>query len=184
MQGRCGIAFRRLVSPSVQSCAGYGRSARVNTPSERLKQVHESCFEGVEKVRTKGLTNVNSYMIQSLLTTCSTYNTIDTLRSHVKDYLVAKYHLQKAQARLVANKFVRFGAPAQFRDNDVWNQIVSVEWQHLEVFWVRTLVIVQVHNVKIDLLSFCATEALCFLLSNSGRWRRRLSIASFAFCAC
>ena len=111
-----------------------GRSPTVNVPSERLKEVYESCFEGVEKLRTKGIANINTYMIKTLLTTCSNYNTVDTLRCHVKHYLVAKYHLNKTHAGLVADKVVRFNAAGEFRDNDALNQIIAVEWRHLQSF--------------------------------------------------
>ena len=73
-------------------------------------------------------------MIQALLTTCSHYNTVDTLRCHVKQYLVAKYHLNKTHAGLDADKVVRFNAAGKFRDNDALNQIIAVEWRHLQSF--------------------------------------------------
>ena len=68
--------------------------------------------------------SINSYMILSLLTTCSNYNTYPQLQNHVNLYLHAKYNLPKSHAKRIAFMFVR---PRKFRNNDAWNQVVQAE---------------------------------------------------------
>ena len=104
-----------------------GRKVSKNTPNPVLSSAYDSCFEGVAKVETKGLGNINTYMIQTLLTTCSNYNTFPILQNHVRAYLHAKYNLPKSHAKRIASMFIRNGEPGEFRNNDAWNVIVRNE---------------------------------------------------------
>ena len=104
-----------------------GRKPTKNIPNALLLSAYESSFKGVIKVKTKGLVNINTYMIQSLLTTCCNYNTYPQLQKHVKAYLHAKYNLPKSHASRIACMFVKDGSPGKFRSNDAWNQIVQAE---------------------------------------------------------
>lgn len=49
-------------------------------------------------------------MIQSLLTSCSNYNTFPILQNHVRAYLHAKYNLPKSHAKRIASMFIRNGS--------------------------------------------------------------------------
>ena len=110
---------------------------RVNVPSAELIAVYESCFSGIPRIASKGLGNVNNYMIKGLMTTCEQYNTFEILLKHVKLYLLAKYELNKTHAQKIASMVVRLGAAGEFRDNASWNEIVVEEWQRFSCFFAK-----------------------------------------------
>ena len=83
------------------------------------------------RITSKGLSNVNSHMIQGLLTTCERYNTFDILVKHVTlfPWRSMSYELKKTLAQRIASMVVRLGSAGEFRDNASWNEIVVEELQ-------------------------------------------------------